>query len=108
MAACVSGRSQGGAGRSGSESLMGRDGNEGSRNKSRTIHARHGARARSRAVLGASPRRRAWGVWAAPRRLARAEAARERAAVQRGTPTPADLLVGHHDHGMSLEDIAEH
>ncbi len=28
--------------------------------------------------------------------------------VLRGTPTPADLLMGHHDHGWRLEDIAEH
>jgi uncharacterized protein (DUF433 family) len=28
--------------------------------------------------------------------------------VLRGTPTPADVLMGHHDDGMPVEDIAEH
>lgn len=28
--------------------------------------------------------------------------------VLRGTPTPADLLMKHHDQGMPVEDIAEH
>ena len=28
--------------------------------------------------------------------------------VLRGTPTPADMLMAHHDHGWRLEDIAEH
>ena len=28
--------------------------------------------------------------------------------VLRGTPTPADLLMRHHDDGMPMEDIAEH